>query len=255
MPFSWSVVCLISFEINILYFCSNFHSGFVSTDLISSLCFILSCYAEWGWASEQRTVLSPRCLIFMLSHFSHVQLQSSLQPMDCSLPGSSLYEILQARILGWVAVPSSRGSSWPTFLTFAALAGGFFTLASPGKPWYLWSFQFKRPSWEIPGPAQWEKGTETERHSERRCWSIEVSTPFKAIWNFQCLALFPIPHPRKQEEPQFLLCFTILYSAVKDSTPVNPVHFSQIKDNMRKRGDLHQPLGLSRASLASHGHS
>ena len=33
--------------------------------------------------------------------------------MDCSLPGSSVYGILQARILKWVAISSSRGSSWP----------------------------------------------------------------------------------------------------------------------------------------------
>ena len=33
-------------------------------------------------------------------------------PMDCSLPGSSFHEILQARILEWVAIPFSRGSSW-----------------------------------------------------------------------------------------------------------------------------------------------
>ena len=32
-------------------------------------------------------------------------------PMDCSLPGSSVHGILQASILGWVAIPSSRGSS------------------------------------------------------------------------------------------------------------------------------------------------
>jgi len=67
----------------------------------------------------------------MLSRFSRVQLQSSFQPTDCSLPGSSLYEILQARILEWVAVPSSRGSSRPRIkpasLTSSALAGGFFT--------------------------------------------------------------------------------------------------------------------------------
>jgi len=31
--------------------------------------------------------------------------------MDCSLPGSSVHGILQARILEWVAMPSSRGSS------------------------------------------------------------------------------------------------------------------------------------------------
>ena len=32
-------------------------------------------------------------------------------PMDCSLPGSSVHGILQERILEWVAVPFSRGSS------------------------------------------------------------------------------------------------------------------------------------------------
>ena len=51
--------------------------------------------------------------------------------MDCSLPGSSLRGILQARILEWVAMSSSRGSSQPRdrtwFLCLLALAGGFFT--------------------------------------------------------------------------------------------------------------------------------
>ena len=32
-------------------------------------------------------------------------------PMDCSLPGSSVRGILQGRILEWVAIPFSRGSS------------------------------------------------------------------------------------------------------------------------------------------------
>ena len=34
-------------------------------------------------------------------------------PMDCSLPGSSVHGILQARILECVAMSSSRESSWP----------------------------------------------------------------------------------------------------------------------------------------------
>ena len=34
-----------------------------------------------------------------------------LQPVDCSPPGCSVHGILQARILGWVAIPFSRGSS------------------------------------------------------------------------------------------------------------------------------------------------
>ena len=33
--------------------------------------------------------------------------------MDCSLPGSSVCGIFQARILEWVVMPSSRGSSQP----------------------------------------------------------------------------------------------------------------------------------------------
>ena len=41
----------------------------------------------------------------MLSHFSHVQL---CDPMDCSPSGSSVHGISQARILEWVAMPSSR---------------------------------------------------------------------------------------------------------------------------------------------------
>ena len=34
-------------------------------------------------------------------------------PVDCSLPGSSLHGVLQSRILEWVAISFSRGSSQP----------------------------------------------------------------------------------------------------------------------------------------------
>ena len=44
----------------------------------------------------------------MLSHFSYVWF---CNPMDCRLPDSSVHGILQTRILEWVAMPSSRGSS------------------------------------------------------------------------------------------------------------------------------------------------
>ena len=50
-------------------------------------------------------------------------------PMDCSLPGSSVHGILQARIQEWVAISYSRGSSWPRDLThFFCTAGRFFTV-------------------------------------------------------------------------------------------------------------------------------
>ena len=40
-----------------------------------------------------------------------VVVSDSCDPMDCSLAGSSVYGILQARILEWVAISFSRGSS------------------------------------------------------------------------------------------------------------------------------------------------
>ena len=52
-------------------------------------------------------------------------------PMDCSLPGSSVHGISQARILEWVAITYSRRSSWPRDHTcvscVSCIAGGFFT--------------------------------------------------------------------------------------------------------------------------------
>jgi len=49
-------------------------------------------------------------------------------PMDYSPPGSSVHGILQARILEWVAIPFSRGSSWCRDQTqVSCTAGGFFT--------------------------------------------------------------------------------------------------------------------------------
>ena len=52
-------------------------------------------------------------------------------PTDCSLPGSSVYGILWARILDWAATPSSGDLPHPGIetacLASLALAGGFFT--------------------------------------------------------------------------------------------------------------------------------
>ena len=46
----------------------------------------------------------------VLSHFSRIQL---CHPMDCNLPSSSVHGISQVRILDWVTMPFSRGSSRP----------------------------------------------------------------------------------------------------------------------------------------------
>ena len=64
-------------------------------------------------------------------------LQSRLtlcDPMDYSLPGSPVHGVLQARILEWVALPSSMVSSHPGIelasLMCIALASGFFTTST-----------------------------------------------------------------------------------------------------------------------------
>ena len=55
-------------------------------------------------------------------------------PMDCSPPGASVNGSFQARILEWVAISSSKGSSpnmdWTCFFESPALAGRFFTTSA-----------------------------------------------------------------------------------------------------------------------------
>ena len=56
-------------------------------------------------------------------------------PMNYSPAGFSVHGILQARILGWVVMPSSRESSWPRDQTWVSCtAGRFFTTEPSGKP-------------------------------------------------------------------------------------------------------------------------
>ena len=76
--------------------------------------------------------------VCMLSGFSHVQLCVTLWTIALQAPLST--GILQARILEWVSMPSSRGSSQPrdgTHVKFPALAGGLFTSSTTWKA-YIW---------------------------------------------------------------------------------------------------------------------
>ena len=104
----------------------GFHSYCFSPSL--SLPFFVSALHFLGWdtvLTERNTgkdglflpsirphILSTQlCLCVLAKSF---QLCLTLcNPMDCSPPGSSVHGILQARILEWVAMPSSGGSSRP----------------------------------------------------------------------------------------------------------------------------------------------
>ena len=72
-------------------------------------------------------------------HAKSLQLCLTLcDPLDSSLPGSFVHEILQARILKWTSMPSFRGLSDPWIKAMSlgspALAGGFLTTS---------------PTWEV----------------------------------------------------------------------------------------------------------
>ena len=70
------------------------------------------------------------------------------QSMDCSPPGSSVHGILQARILEWVAIPFSRGSSQPRDWTWVSCIVGRFlttrgTRETPSLPKSLVLFKWQ----------------------------------------------------------------------------------------------------------------
>ena len=79
-------------------------------------------------------------------------------PMDCSPPGSSVHGIFQARVLEWVAISFSRGSSQPRDRTWVSCIVGrcFLPSEPPGKP-----MQCRRPGFTprvgiIPWRKVWQ---------------------------------------------------------------------------------------------------
>ena len=77
---------------------------------------------------------------------SHVRLCNT---MDCSLPGSPVSGIIQARILEWVAMSFSRGSSWPRDRTQVSCTAGRWRPAGPSV-----CHRAERPAWLLPGGEQ-----------------------------------------------------------------------------------------------------
>ena len=96
-------------------------------------------------------------------------------PMDCSLPGSSLHGILQARVLEWVAISFSRGSSQPRdWARVSRIPGRHFNLwATREAPHRVW-FYYKRKSTYI-----WVDGHTCRevhgRSSEKIHYTVESS--------------------------------------------------------------------------------
>ena len=87
-----------------------------------------------------------------LPHVLVAQLCLTLcDPMDCSLPGSFVHGILQAKILAWVAIPFPRASSQPRdWSQVSHIAGRFFTFWASRKTHFLPTWcqrQYPQISW------------------------------------------------------------------------------------------------------------
>ena len=75
---------------------------------------------------EYNPVQDTEDYVYLLSRYSHVRL---CDPMDCSPAGSSVHGILQTRILEWVTIFFSRGSSQPRDRTWVFhIADRFFSI-------------------------------------------------------------------------------------------------------------------------------
>ena len=71
--------------------------------------------------------------------------------MDCSTPGTSFYEISQARILAWVAISFSRESSWPRGWTHISCTGG--QILHHWATWEALKIRWKYLKISGPGPS------------------------------------------------------------------------------------------------------
>ena len=112
--------------------CIPFHHFCVSLLWTFSHCFLLRIlfpphllhHDLASWKSSTGKVVNPTGEKLVVQ-----SCPTLCNPIDCSLPGSSVHGILQATILEWVPMPFSRGSSQSRDWTqVSCTAGGFFTL-------------------------------------------------------------------------------------------------------------------------------
>ena len=96
-----------------------------------------------NWKERSKTIIFCRGheTLYVLRHFSHVQLFVTPWTVACQAPLSLGF--FPTRILEWVAMSSSRASSWPrdwTHVTYiSCTAGRFFCYWATGETWYsIW---------------------------------------------------------------------------------------------------------------------
>ena len=110
---------------------------------------------------------------------------------NCRLPASSVHGILQARILEWVAIPFSRGSSWSTIKPGSpVLQADSLPSEPPGKP------QEERLPWpgNKPWPQRWGHLFLTTRPPSEKSLCSFIDWGKKILWHrYQLLINFTVP--------------------------------------------------------------
>ena len=94
-----------------------------------------SIYIHTHPPEDNFSILMEKLIIhidFLTTEWSEVKSLSRVRlcdPMDCSLQGFSVHGIFQAKVLEWVAISFSKGSSWPRDRTqVSCIAGRCFTV-------------------------------------------------------------------------------------------------------------------------------
>ena len=88
-------------------------------------CLLISIYLSRYFLNGQKWMTKLVNRKLLVAHLC----PTLCNPMDCSLPGSSVRGILQARILEWVAIFFFKESSQPIDWTWVScIVGGFFTI-------------------------------------------------------------------------------------------------------------------------------
>ena len=87
---------------------------FIYRDIYVRICIYVSETYHWAYTLYNictHPIIYTNILILLFSH--QVPSHFSFDPIDCSLPVSSIYEIYRARILKWIIISFSTGSSHP----------------------------------------------------------------------------------------------------------------------------------------------
>ena len=119
-------------------------------------------------------------------------------PMDCSLPGFSVHGIRQARILVWVAIPLSGGSSQPRGQTWVSWITGRFFI--------IWATREGVPLKSCP----WLRPGNSHRLLLYPGWLLSPRDLFQE-WGFECFE----GGPDMMKFPSYIGCFRVLRKNIR----------------------------------------